>query len=183
MGIGGPILLIIFLHEALAGSTMSSPDATTDPSLLCDEYEQLTLDGLDEPLSLMDPPFCVIAGRDASPAQNGGSIRLSSREPGGRLGGSCESGRGVVQDLASRGVARLRDHIGCNRVILNVGNDLPNRDNGVRVKRDPISRHRLLGERAYNAVCVGRRHVGDPIEEHGFPKPPPLGGTNSFSTL
>ena len=50
MGIGGPILLIIFLLEALAGSTMSSPDAPSDPSLLCDEYEQLTLDGPDEPL-------------------------------------------------------------------------------------------------------------------------------------
>ena len=43
MGIGGPILLIIFLLEPLAGSTMSLPDAPSDPSLLCDEYEQLTL--------------------------------------------------------------------------------------------------------------------------------------------
>ncbi len=63
MGIGGPILLIIFLLEALAGSTMSSPDAPSDPSLLCDEYEQLTLDGPDEPLGLDPAQMCQAHAR------------------------------------------------------------------------------------------------------------------------
>ena len=82
MGIGGPILLIIFLLEALAGSTMSSPDAPSDPSLLCDEYEQLTLDGPDEPLSL-DPPFCVIARRSSGSSGREGSGLT------GRTSGMC----------------------------------------------------------------------------------------------